>query len=558
MSKRILTLDVGASTLKLAEFHLSKDRQLELVKYGIREVGIEPGDEANRMVYTGTALQELMDELRIKPGPVLLSLSGMHVFSRYVKLPPVSGDKISQVVEYEAKQNIPNLEEVVWDRQILKGWEGDMDVLLAAVKQQVVEDLAETVHSCGLETELVDISIASLYNVYRNSYPDMEGCTMILDMGAKTTSVIFAEGEQVWSRSFPVSGNSISQSIANDFKLEFAEADALKEQVSMVALGGAYEPLEDVQADQVSKCIRGSMTRLHSEISRSINTYRSQQHGSTPTRVLLTGGSVVMSYFDMFLNEKLDIPVEYFNPLEDIVIGNGVDEEQISSDWHLLCEVVGLAQRKAGSAVMQMNLLPPSIVRERIFRKKQGVFAACFVLVVAILGVWGWYNSVKLTEHRKLLTELESEVGQLESWQQKITSEKKRFQSVEDDLLALTNVVQSRTNWPRVLQEVQSKLPEGVWITQIRPDKAIPKQKIILIGSFYKDKIYADLNHPDNSPITKTFQDDLKSSDIFGDGTRLSLSVTDLSDGMSAAGGDQRRSISVFQMEIQLKNPVEL
>lgn len=118
MSKRILTLDVGASTLKLAEFHISKDHKLELVKYGIRAVGIDPGDEANRMVYTGTALQELMQELRIKPGPVLLSLSGMHVFSRYVKLPPVAGDKISQVVEYEAKQNIPNLDEVVWDRQV--------------------------------------------------------------------------------------------------------------------------------------------------------------------------------------------------------------------------------------------------------------------------------------------------------------------------------------------------------------------------------------------------------------------------------------------------------
>ena len=430
MSKRILTLDVGASTLKLAEFHITKNHQLELVKYGIRAVGVDPGDEGNRMVYTGTALQELIQELRIKPGPVSLSLSGMHVFSRYVKLPPVSGDKISQVVEYEAKQNIPNLSEVVWDRQILTGREGDMDVLLAAVKQQVVEDLAETVHSCGLETELVDVSVASIYNAYRNAYPNAEGCTMILDMGAKTTSVIFAEGEQVWSRSFPVSGNSISQSIANDFSLEFGEAEMLKEQVSMVALGGAYEPLEDPQADQVSKCIRGSMTRLHSEISRSINTYRSQQHGSAPNRVLLTGGSVVMSYFDMFLNEKLDIPVDFMNPLENVVIGNGVDEETISSDWHLLSEVVGLAQHKTGTAIMQMNLLPPSIVRERTFRKKQGVFAACFVILVAILGVWGWYNANKLEQNKILLSALETEVNGLDGWSRKIKTEKQGFVAV--------------------------------------------------------------------------------------------------------------------------------
>jgi type IV pilus assembly protein PilM len=554
MSKRILTLDVGASTLKLAEFHITKNHQLELVKYGIRAVGVDPGDEGNRMVYTGTALQELIQELRIKPGPVSLSLSGMHVFSRYVKLPPVSGDKISQVVEYEAKQNIPNLSEVVWDRQILTGREGDMDVLLAAVKQQVVEDLAETVHSCGLETELVDVSVASIYNAYRNAYPNAEGCTMILDMGAKTTSVIFAEGEQVWSRSFPVSGNSISQSIANDFSLEFGEAEMLKEQVSMVALGGAYEPLEDPQADQVSKCIRGSMTRLHSEISRSINTYRSQQHGSAPTRVLLTGGSVVMSYFDMFLNEKLDIPVEYLNPLENVVIGNGVDEETISSDWHLLSEVVGLAQHKTGTAIMQMNLLPPSIVRERTFRKKQGVFAACFVILVAILGVWGWYNANKLEQNKILLSALETEVNGLDGWSRKIKTEKQGFVAVEKDLLALTNVVQTRSGWMRVLNEVEAALPEGVWITQIRPDKLMPRQKIILIGSFYKDEMYADLKRPDNTPIVQ-FQDKLKASTLFGDDTRFSLYITDLSKGGET---DSLKSISVFQIEIQLKNPVEL
>lgn len=295
MSKRILTLDVGASTIKLAEFLLNKDHQLELQNYGTRAIGLDPADEANRMVYTGTAIDELIREMRIKPGPVLLSLSGQHVFSRYVKLPPVAGDKIGQIVDYEAKQNIPNLEEVVWDRQILPGSDGEMDVLLAAVKQEVVENLAESVHNSGLETELVDISIAALYNVYRKAYPDLEGCTMILDMGAKTTSVIFAENERVWSRSFPVSGHSITQSIANDFKISFGEAEALKESVSMVALGGAYEPLEDPQADQVSKCIRSSMTRLHAEIVRSINTYRSQQNGQPPQRVLLTGGSTVMT-----------------------------------------------------------------------------------------------------------------------------------------------------------------------------------------------------------------------------------------------------------------------
>jgi len=213
-----------------------------------------------------------------------------------------------------------------------------------------------------------------------------------------------------------------------------------------------------------------------------------------------------------------------------------------------------LAQRKLGSAVMQMNLLPPSIVRERIFRKKQGVFAACFLMILGILGVWGWTNSEKLAQNKLYLSKLDSAVSELESWDKKVKTEQQDFVSVEKDLLALTNVVETRTGWARVLQEVKSDLPEGVWVTQIRPDKAMPRQKISLIGSFYKDVVYEDLDNPDNAPI-RQFQDALQASELFGEDTRFSLSITDLNSGDEV---DQITSVSVFKIEIQLKNPVEL
>ena len=553
MSKRILTLDIGASTIKLAEFQLTKDHEIVLVNYGTRAIGLDPQDEANRMVYTGTAVDELVQEMRVKSGPVLLSLSGQHVFSRYVKLPPVSGDKISQIVEYEAQQNIPNLSEVVWDRQILPGAEGDMDVLLAAVKQDVVEDLAETVHECGLDTEMVDISIAALYNAYYRAYPEHEGCTMILDMGAKTTSVIFAENERVWSRSFPVSGNTITQSISNDFKIPFGEAEQLKENVSMVALGGAYEPLEDPEADQVSKCIRSSMTRLHAEIVRSINTYRGQQNGQAPTRVLLTGGTSVMQYLDVFLQEKLNIEVEYFNPLQAIQVAETVDEERIASDWHLLAEVIGLALRKAGEVPMNLNLLPPSVVRERTFRKKQGMLVASLVLFTATLAVWGWFTSRQAQHEGLLRGELQTQVDELNRWNTQIQGVKRNLTELETEANVLTEVVDSRVKWVSLLEEIRTHLPEAVWITQLRPTAEGGDRNLTLIGSFFKDNLYEDVNRPDNAPILE-FVDNLRASELFGDETQLGLSIVDLVTDPS----DYRYSIATFRIDIVLSEALTL
>ncbi|MCC5847737.1 MAG: pilus assembly protein PilM [Verrucomicrobia bacterium] len=553
MSKRILTLDIGASTIKLAEFQLTKDHEIVLVNYGTRAIGLDPQDEANRMVYTGTAVDELVQEMRIKPGPVLLSLSGQHVFSRYVKLPPVSGDKIAQIVEYEAQQNIPNLSEVVWDRQILPGAEGDMDVLLAAVKQDVVENLAETVHECGLDTEMVDISIAALYNAYYRAYPEHEGCTMILDMGAKTTSVIFAENERVWSRSFPVSGNTITQSISNDFKIPFGEAEMLKENVSMVALGGAYEPLEDPEADQVSKCIRSSMTRLHAEIVRSINTYRGQQNGQAPTRVLLTGGTSVMQYLDVFLQEKLNIEVEYFNPLQAIQVAETVDEERIASDWHLLAEVIGLALRKGGEVPINLNLLPPSVVRERTFRKKQGMLVASLVLFTATLLVWGWFNSREAQNEGMLRGELQSQVDELNRWNTQIQGVKRNLSELENETNVLAGVVENRVKWMALLEEIREHLPEDVWITQLRPEEQDGDRKLILIGSFFKDKLYEDVNRPDNAPILE-FVENLRNSELFSQDTQLGLSIVDLVTNPS----DYRFSIATFRIDLVLSEALTL
>jgi type IV pilus assembly protein PilM len=553
MSKRILALDVGASTIKLAEFHVQKDHSLELVNYGTRPIGLDPQDEGNRMVYTGAALDELMQEQRIKPGPVLLSVSGQHVFYRYVKLPPVAGDKIAQVVEYEAKQNVPNIDEVVWDRQILPTPGGEMDVLLAAIKADVVENLAETVHNSGLETELVDISIAALYNAYRHNEPAREGCTMILDMGARTSNVIFAEGERVWSRSFPVSGNSITQQIARDFEVSFGEAEKMKESVSMVALGGAYEPLEDAEADQVSKCIRGAMTRLHAEITRSISTYRSQQNGQAPDRVLLTGGSSVMQYLDIFLKEKLGIPVEYFNPLQNITVSENIEEDRLASDWHLLSEVVGLALRKVATCAISLNLLPPSIARERIFRKKQGFLVASCFLLAAILGVWGLHASGRtkaLGADRDLL---QTEVEDLENWKRRIAGVSQAYTQQEQNLMAITNVVTERVVWLRILEDVRQRMPEGVWIAQIKPDETMPRQKLVLIGTFFKDKVYANLQRPDNSRIVK-FQEELKDSPWFGPETKFTVSTTDVPD----TTGAMRRNVAAFQIELVLEKPLPL
>jgi len=147
--------------------------------------------------------------------------------------------------------------------------------VLLAIKSDIIEELNEGVESAELRTETVDVAPMALYNAVRYNEGDTEGCTMVVDIGARTTNLLFLEKNRVFSRSIPIAGNAITQSVAAEFNIPFLEADQLKRSKGFVALGGAYAEPGDEQQARVSKIIRNVMTRLHAEVARSINFYRS-------------------------------------------------------------------------------------------------------------------------------------------------------------------------------------------------------------------------------------------------------------------------------------------
>src|SRR2546427_8263672 len=98
----------------------------------------------------------MISEKGIKAKLVNVCAPGFHVFSKFVKLPPVDTSKVTQIIQYEAQQNVPfPLEEVVWDYQILGAAPtGELEVLLVAIKSDIVEGLFRTSEAAGTKLSL--------------------------------------------------------------------------------------------------------------------------------------------------------------------------------------------------------------------------------------------------------------------------------------------------------------------------------------------------------------------------------------------------------------------
>src|SRR5690242_10805151 len=328
-SNSFLSLDFGAGTLKAAEFELNEAGTLQLKRYGVRSLGLEGSQESARETVLQKALQELLAQGGFESKQVNVCAPGFHVFSKFVKLPPVDTSKVTQIIQYEAQQNVPfPLEEVVWDYQILGTTPtGELEVLLVAIKTDVVEGLFRTAEAAGLRVQLVDVSPAALCNAFRFNYGDLDGCTMLLDIGAKTSNLLFSEKGKVYSRGINIGANSITQDFAAESKLKFAEAERLKVEQGFVSLGGAYEEPDNPQQAAISKIARQVMTRLHIQVNQTIQFYRGQQGGSAPQRLFLAGGASIMPYTSQFFAEKLNVPVEYFNPFRNVQLDPGIDRK---------------------------------------------------------------------------------------------------------------------------------------------------------------------------------------------------------------------------------------
>src|SRR6266403_985771 len=457
-TKSFLAVDFGAGSLKLAEFEVNEAGGLRLKQYGLKSLGAEGAQESTREATIQKSLQTMLTEKGIKAKTVNVCAPGFHVFSKFVKLPPVDAGKVTQIIQYEAQQNVPfPLAEVVWDYQILGSTpSGELEVLLVAIKSDIVEGLFRVAESAGLRLQLVDVSPAALCNSFRYNYGDLEGCTMLLDIGAKTSNLLFFEKGSVYSRGINIGANSITQDFSKESRLSFAEAEKLKIEEGFVSLGGAYEEPDNPNQAAISKIARQVMTRLHIQVNQTVQFYRGQQGGSAPQRLFLSGGAAIMPYTAQFFSEKLNVPVEYFNPLRNVQIDPSINLEDLARVAHSLGEVIGLGLRNLAHCPVELNLMPESTLKWQAFNQKKPYFIATVFSLVAVVAAMGFIFGQLAGVRNAALEDLKKEVNPQESRDAQFKTVLNNLKKTEKDVDQVVQWVGDRYYWADVLTNLRT------------------------------------------------------------------------------------------------------
>lgn len=468
---RVLALDCGAGHLACGLVTSDKSGRLQLEKLALDAFNPDSGlDEG----WTGMISQTLLETARREKlsGVASVGLPGHHILGKFIKTPAVEESKRHKIVQFEAQQNIPySLDEVVWDYQVVAEQGLDLELMLAAAKQDIVDGVCEALSGAGLSPVAVHPSSVSVLRCFRYNYPEVAGSVIIADIGARSTNLIFADNDRFFVRTIPLAGNSITQSIADELKHDFTHCETIKVQV----LNGDSElaPSSPARA-AVASAANAFISKFHLELTRSIVNYRRQSGAEQPTALYLTGGGSVLADLPAQLQERLKIKAERLDPLRNVTVAPGVAKAAQSAP--ILASLIGLAV-PVDATRKTINLLPAPIARKLAFRDRQPKLLAAAALVAVAFVPLLIQSSRSVAAARDQVDAIQQAIRPLQVNHDRIRRNLEQFEEAKAEIQAVQSLAESKNNWINFFSDLQDRLfkVEDVWLESlsvIRPSAA--------------------------------------------------------------------------------------
>jgi type IV pilus assembly protein PilM len=465
-----VAINIGSQRICMAAFEVSKSGGLILKAYDSESIAADPSMDASRIAQTRLAIADLVQKLKLGKTKARYAISGQAVFTRFVKLPPVQDDNIEQLVTFEAQQHVPfPLQEVVWDYELIEG-AAEKEVAIVAIKSDALDEINAAVNDSGLGTAEVDVAPMALYNAFRASYGHPEEPVLLIDIGAKTSNLLYIEGKRFFTRSIAIGGAAITAAISKEYNVSFADAEHQKVSNGLVALGGGHTEQLDEAVAALAMVIRNALSRLPAEIARTTNYYRSQHGGSAPRRILLAGGGANLPYTLEFFEEKLNLPVEYFNPVRNLAIGKGVDPATVQREGHLMGELVGLGLRGIGKSEINIDLVPAVVELARAADRRKPFLIAAAAVLLGGLAVWAGFQNfaaAKAVDRARTMAEQRDSLAPLKSQIDVLLKKEAALKQIAD---AYTGAEADHAFWMDMLAELRGAFAsDAVWLIDFEP-----------------------------------------------------------------------------------------
>ena len=396
--------------------------------------------------------------------PVGYSLPGNLVLTKYLKIPQSPKNKRDKIIAFEARQNIPySIGEVAWDDQLIDEDDLDFETLIAASKTELVESLSLYGKQAKMDPDVISPSFIGLINAYRFNEPQVQGCDLLLSIGAKSTDVVFIDGAKFYSRNVSLGGNSVTQELANSLGLPFEEAEKIKR----LSLSG--DPIPTGEHAAFVEARNAFLKRLNTEISRTLAIYKNHGYENEPVRCLITGGGSVLPDIERDLSSRLGVEVKRLDPLKEVRVSENCSAKALPMDKVFLAEAIGVGIGRFLPDSSQIDLLPRSILWQRRFKRQQPYYLIAGLVACAAVALPLINSKIAIQRYEQEIQNLDTKLIPLRNLNSEIIQRTEEIEKIKA-LIEETHVVaDARSNWIHFLNDIQGRMAEveDVWLDRI-------------------------------------------------------------------------------------------
>lgn len=344
-SKKLLGLDIGTSSLKIAELE-ERGKRMTLNRFAILPIqyGLTNSGDISDPAALGGAISTAASMLKSKRKNISTGLWGTSVIVKKITMPMMDERLVAEQIKWEAEQYIPfDINEVSLEHVVLKNRPSGgetMDVLLVAAKQEVIFRYVESVNSAGLKLGTLDVSAFALANCFTHNYGNIAGTVAVLDIGAGVTNLVIIEnGEVIFGRDLSVGGMNYTNDIHRMMGVSIDEAEALKISAS----------LNQAAPAEVNTVITSSHENILDEIRNSFEFFAATAGNTVVSRVYLTGGSSIIPGLAEGITRATALPVEFMNVFSRIEINQrNIPIDMVEQIRPAAAIALGLGMRQVG------------------------------------------------------------------------------------------------------------------------------------------------------------------------------------------------------------------
>lgn len=209
-----------------------------------------PTEEDQVLTGLRSSLEKFLDGRTLGDDRICVSLGGIQILGRFLRLPLLEESKMADAVTFEVRHQIPvPLDDLAWDYHAFSASTqgeqavvGESEVAVVAARQWQLKHPLGAFEQAGVDVHVVQSDCLALYNFLRyeleGEFPgEIEPATTrspdenvfaVLDVGRTATNFVACSSRSIFFRSFPLGGDAFTRALVKEFNLTLAAAEELK------------------------------------------------------------------------------------------------------------------------------------------------------------------------------------------------------------------------------------------------------------------------------------------------------------------------------------------